>query len=89
MKATFDVAAARDFTLKVIDFRIPKFNELYINKLGLCQRCKKKNYSRRAQRRIIIKEHWSAAEIYMTDYPLVATNMDGYVKGAQNVIQNR
>jgi hypothetical protein len=38
--------------------RVPRRNDLYINKNGLLQRCKTTNYSRRAQKRTIVKEGW-------------------------------
>jgi hypothetical protein len=45
--------------LTVIGRRVPRHNELYINKFGRVQRYKEvKNYSKSAQARVIVKEAW-------------------------------
>lgn len=40
------------------DFRVPCKNDLYVNKNGLLQRCKAKNHSKRAKKRLIVVEGW-------------------------------
>lgn len=42
--------------LKITAIRIPCHNDLYIDKNGKIQRCKQFNYSRRVQKRYIVKE---------------------------------
>jgi hypothetical protein len=44
--------------LRPIDFRVPKKNDLYVGKDNLLHRCKKTNFSKNAQRRLIVKEDW-------------------------------
>lgn len=56
--ARFDSEAARKFVLDTIDVRVPIHNDLYINKHGFIQRKKGAVTSRRAQKRIIVKESW-------------------------------
>lgn len=43
----------------MVDFRVPDKGDLYIDKNGLLHRCKANNWSRRSQRRIIVKETWA------------------------------
>lgn len=72
MNTTFDIASARDFKLKVLAFRVPSMNDLYINKLGLLTRCKRNvNLTRRSQRRIIVKENWKLEDMSAIEFPLV------------------
>lgn len=48
----------RYFTLIRVAIRVPKRGELYINKNGEIQRCKEDHYSRRSQKRVIVRENF-------------------------------
>lgn len=42
--------------IRVIAVRVPKYNDLYLDKTGKIQRCKAFNFSKRAQKRYILRE---------------------------------
>lgn len=49
----------RRIELDKIAYRVPLLGDLYVNKNGLLQRNKTEHFSRRAQKRIIVKESWN------------------------------
>lgn len=44
--------------LLVLNYRVPQFNDLYIDKNKKVNRCKEHNQSKRAQKRVIVLEVW-------------------------------
>jgi hypothetical protein len=54
----FGSSRDKKWILDTVDFRVPKVNELYINKNNEVQRNKSIRFSKRSQKRIIVKESW-------------------------------
>ena len=62
----------------MIDFRVPRMNDLYLNKLNKIQRCKITHHSSRAQERYILKEYG----FYRIDIDKIqkSSNVNGHKK---------
>ena len=50
------------FTLTYINFRVPLFNDLYIDKNNHVQRCKSEHTSKNSRPKIIVRENWDSLE---------------------------